>query len=125
MHGQSFLTPADSLNKNRAIGVTATGASLWVGSTLALQYVWYSDFEKYHEMKDKGVHLQLNILSLLGHYSPETRKIAERMVDENLITFLGSDCHNLGHQHLINIARTKKYVHKLLDSGLLKNTELM
>jgi len=85
---------------------------------------WYKDFDKYHEMKEKGVHLQLNILSLIGHYSPETRKIAERMIDENLISFLGSDCHNQMHQNLIDIARTKKYLHKLLNSGLLKNSEL-
>ena len=85
---------------------------------------WYNSFEKYYEMKEKGVSLQLNILSLIGHYSPETRKIAERMIDENLISFLGSDCHNAHHLGLIKEARTKKYLHKLLDSGLLKNEEL-
>lgn len=85
---------------------------------------WYNTFNKYHEMKDKGVALQLNILSLIGHYSPETRKIAERMIDENLISFLGSDCHNLHHLELIEEARTKKYLHKLVDSGLLQNKVL-
>lgn len=85
---------------------------------------WYKDFNKYHEMKEKGVHLQLNILSLIGHYSPETQKIAERLIDENLISFLGSDCHNPIHQDLIQKARTKKALHKLLDSGLLRNKEL-
>lgn len=85
---------------------------------------WYKDFDKYHEMKEKGVYLQLNILSLIGHYSPETQKVAERLIDENLVSFLGSDCHNQHHQKLIDIARTKKYLHKLVDSGVLKNTEL-
>lgn len=85
---------------------------------------WYKDFDKFREMKEKGVHLQLNILSLIGHYSPETKKIAERLIDEELVSFLGSDCHNPMHQDLIEIARTKEYFHKLLDSGLLKNAEL-
>jgi tyrosine-protein phosphatase YwqE len=85
---------------------------------------WYKDFDKYHEMKDRGVHLQLNILSLIGHYSPETQKIAERMIDEDLVTFLGSDCHNVGHQQLIEIARTKPYVHQLIESGKLLNSRL-
>lgn len=85
---------------------------------------WYKDFDKYHEMKDKGVHLQLNILSLIGHYSPETQKIAERLIDEDLITFLGSDCHNVGHQQLVEIARTKPYVHQLIESGKLLNSRL-
>ncbi len=85
---------------------------------------WYKDFDKYHEMNEKGVLLQLNILSLIGHYSPETQKIAEKLIDENLISFLGSDCHNPMHQDLLQIARTKKYFHKLLESGLLKNKDL-
>ena len=85
---------------------------------------WYGDFDKFHELKEKGVHLQLNVLSLIGHYSPETQKIAERLIEENLITFLGSDCHNLMHLDLIEIARTKKYLHQLLDSGMLLNSQL-
>jgi len=85
---------------------------------------WYRDFDKYHELKDKGVFLQLNILSLIGHYSPETQKIAERMIDEGLISFLGSDCHHMVHQDLMEIARTKKHLHKLIESGLLKNNTL-
>lgn len=85
---------------------------------------WYNDFEKFREMKDKGVFLQVNILSFIGHYSPETQKIAERLVDEDLISFLGTDCHNQGHQQLIEIARTKPYVHKLIESGKLLNHTL-
>ncbi|MEQ8908483.1 MAG: CpsB/CapC family capsule biosynthesis tyrosine phosphatase [Vicingaceae bacterium] len=85
---------------------------------------WYKDFENYHEMKNKGVHLQLNILSFIGHYSPETQKIAERLVDEGLVSFLGTDCHNQVHQELIEIARRKPYVHKLIESGKLLNHTL-
>jgi len=85
---------------------------------------WYKNFDKYQEMVDKGVHLQLNILSLIGHYSPETQKIAERLIDEGLISFLGSDCHNQGHLELIELARTKPYLHKLVESGKLLNHKL-
>lgn len=85
---------------------------------------WYKDFEKFRNVKDRGVDLQLNILSLVGHYGPEAQKIAEQLIDENLITFLASDCHNVMHQQGLELARTKKYFHKLLNSGLLKNSEL-
>lgn len=85
---------------------------------------WYNDFDKYHELTEKGVHLQLNILSLIGHYSPETRKISERLIDEGLITFLGSDCHHSMHQDLMEIARTKKHLHQLIQSGVLLNSSL-
>ena len=39
---------------------------------------WYNSFDKYQELRDKGILLQLNLLSLTGHYSPETRKVAEK-----------------------------------------------
>ena len=86
---------------------------------------WYNDFNKYIELKEKGVFLQLNILSLIGHYSPETKKIAEKMIDENLVTFLGSDCHNMHHLELMEIARQKPYVHQLVSSGKLLNATLI
>jgi len=85
---------------------------------------YYKEFEKYRELSEKGVHLQINILSLVGHYGPEAQKIAERLIDEGLVTFLGSDCHNVMHQQGIELARTKPYFHKLLNSGKLKNAEL-
>lgn len=85
---------------------------------------WAKEFDQYHEMKNKGVHLQLNILSLIGHYSPEVQKISERLIDEGLITFLGSDCHNKIHQELIDVARTRPYLHQLIESGKLLNHTL-
>lgn len=85
---------------------------------------WYKDFHKYREMKDRSVFLQLNFLSLTGAYSPETKKIAEKMVDEGLVDFIGTDCHNLNHLNMIEQNLGLRYLHKLMDSGLLKNSEL-
>lgn len=85
---------------------------------------WYNNFEKFKELKERGVFLQLNILSLIGHYSPETKKIAERLIDAQLISFLGSDCHNMHHLELIEKARKKKYLHQLLESGNILNHTL-
>lgn len=44
--GQSFFEPADSLHKGRLIGVSAINTSLWAGTIIGLNYVWYQDFEK-------------------------------------------------------------------------------
>jgi tyrosine-protein phosphatase YwqE len=86
---------------------------------------WYRSFDTYYELKEKGVLFQLNTISLTGHYSPETKKIAERMIDENLIDFVGSDCHHLHHLEILNQARTLKHFHKVLESGKLKNSSLL
>ncbi|MGL4596925.1 MAG: tyrosine-protein phosphatase [Bacteroidia bacterium] len=85
---------------------------------------WYNSFETYERLRDKGVLFQLNINSLTGYYSPATKKIAERMIDERMIDFLGSDCHHLGHQKLMQQVRNNPHLHKLLASGLLKNNLL-
>lgn len=45
-NAQSFLTPADSLNKKRTVGVSAAGGLIWTGSIIMLKYVWYDDFSK-------------------------------------------------------------------------------
>ena len=76
-------------------------------------------------MLDRGVLLQLNINSLTGHYSPETKKIAEQLIKDGLIRFLGSDCHHIGHTELMQVAATQGALHELIASGRLLNTQLL
>lgn len=85
---------------------------------------WYKEFDKYHRLKEKGVFLQMNITSLTGQYSEETKKIAERMIDEELIEFIGSDTHHQGHIDLIEKCKTNPHLHKLINSGKLLNASL-
>ena len=85
---------------------------------------WYNHFEKYEELKDKGILLQLNINSLTGYYSHQTKKIAEQLIDKNMVSLLGSDCHHMGHVELIKNVVYEKYLEKLLGSGKLLNHTL-
>lgn len=85
---------------------------------------WYRRLDVFEEMKEKGVLLQLNINSLTGHYSPEAKKVAEHLIDKQLVDFLGSDCHHAGHQQLMQRAVRTKALHKLLGSGMLRNSQL-
>lgn len=85
---------------------------------------WHNNFEKYEQLKDKGVLLQLNINSLTGYYSLSTKKISEMMIDKGMIDLLGTDCHHTGHLELIKKCRYEKHLHKLLGSGKLLNSTL-
>jgi len=85
---------------------------------------WHLNFDKYEELEDKGVLLQLNINSLTGHYSPPVRKISEKLVDKNMISFLGSDCHHSGHIGLIKQAARLPALHRVIRSGKLLNESL-
>jgi protein-tyrosine phosphatase len=85
---------------------------------------WHTDFEKYEAFVDKGVLLQLNINSLTGYYSISTKKIAEQLIDKNMISLLGTDCHHMGHIDLISKVVYEKHLHKLMESGKLLNKTL-
>lgn len=85
---------------------------------------WHNSYEKFEEMRARGALLQLNIGSLTGYYSPETKKIAERLIDDGMYDLIGSDCHHTGHIELIKASRNEEYLHKILSSGKLLNNTL-
>lgn len=85
---------------------------------------WHNSPEKAESMFDKGVVLQLNMNSLSGHYSPQTKKVAEKLIDQNLIGLLGTDCHNVNHLHLLKQSSKLPYFHKILKKNDLLNSLL-
>ena len=53
------------------------------------RYTYYHQKkEKYDELTDKGILLQLNNLSLIGYYSPHVLKAAEYIIDKKLHSFV-------------------------------------
>ena len=69
----------------------------------AERYLYYHDNIKHlQELSDNGVLLQLNLLSLLGYYSKPVKKMAGKLLQQNMISFIGSDCHNA--KQLISVA---------------------
>ena len=85
---------------------------------------WYEEFEKYDELKSRGVMLQLNLLSLTNHYSPQTRKVAEKMVDANLVDAVGTDCHRIEHLIMLEDHLDLKHIHKLAEQAKMFNKTL-
>ncbi len=83
---------------------------------------WFQRFEEYHKLKDAGVLFQLNINSLVGYYGKDVQRTAQRLVDENLIDFIGSDLH--GDRHLKALKKTlnEKYLWKLAAAGVKNST---
>lgn len=60
---------------------------------------YYRNFEVLEKLKKAGAQFQLNLLSLVGYYGPESQKTAERLLQDGMIDFVGSDIH---HQQHIN-----------------------
>lgn len=82
----------------------------------------YMSIEKAEDFRNRGVLLQINLLSLVGAYGPIIQRLAEKMISKGLIDMLGSDCHNLDHTQLLRKAfRTTAY-RKALALPLLNYT---
>jgi protein-tyrosine phosphatase len=67
---------------------------------------FYSDRNVYKKLVDQGCELQVNILSLTGYYGENVAKMAEWLLRNSLISFLGTDAHKI--QHLEMIQRSNK-----------------
>ena len=73
--------------------------------------------------EEYGVLLQLNLNSLAGYYSPAARRVAEQLIDERLIDFVGTDTHHLRHTAALATKTVKSaYFRKLMALPLLNNT---
>jgi len=71
---------------------------------------------------DMQVLFQVNISSLIGHYSKNVKKFALQLLDNGYIRFVGSDCHNLTQLQTVKRALNSKFYRKLPFEDLLNNT---
>jgi tyrosine-protein phosphatase YwqE len=69
------------------------------------RYLYFHDnIKKYEKIKEYGVYFQLNLLTLVGHYGKDIKKIAEQLLEKELYDFTGTDIRNEGHiQKLLTI----------------------
>jgi tyrosine-protein phosphatase YwqE len=118
----SYMNPPDNLERMMFLMQTL-GYKPVLAHPERYNY-WHTNFEKYEEIKERGVLLQMNVNSLTGYYSPSTKKISEMMIDKGMIDLLGTDCHHSGHLELLKKCRYEKYLHKLIESGKLLNSTL-
>jgi tyrosine-protein phosphatase YwqE len=84
----------------------------------------YFQMKDYEDLVSRGVLLQINWLSLIGYYSPQVKNKTEDLITQNMVSFLGTDCHNMRHAELYKECQTKKAWHDLHNSGKLLNSTL-
>jgi len=87
------------------------------------RYNYYS-LKNYEEFTSRGVLLQINLLSLIGYYSPQIKKKTEALINVDMVSLVGSDCHNMNHAELYEKCQTQKAWHNLVNSGKLLNATL-
>jgi protein-tyrosine phosphatase len=77
--------------------------------------------EAFDELKNTGCFLQLNLLSLTGHYGSQVQELAEYLLKRDYYDFAGTDLHH--HRHLAALQKmgSSPSLKRLKDSGSLKN----
>lgn len=80
--------------------------------------------EFYDELKDMGCLLQLNILSLYGHYGRTVRELAEYLLGKGFYDLVGTDLHHSRHLEELKHAEMTPALKKAFDSGQISNTLL-
>jgi len=85
---------------------------------------YYNNFDMYEKLQKAGCRFQLNLLSLTGYYGKSVKKITEKLLEKNMIDFVGSDIHHEKHLNALKELGTKKNI-RLLDPILKNNIKFL
>lgn len=86
---------------------------------------YHSSPQTYTRLKERGCRFQLNLLSLSGYYGEPVRKMAQHLVKEKMIDYIGTDLHHLRHLKAVqNFVRTTD-LHKMLHGNNIRNNGLV
>lgn len=88
---------------------------------------YYNQKKRYHELHNAGLHFQINLLSLAQAYGKQERKIAEYLIEEDLVDFIGTDIHKQSHIDAINSYLLTKEAHSDMEAlrGKLLNDSVL
>lgn len=85
---------------------------------------WHGSIEKAKQIRELGGKIQLNINSLSSHYGPDVKLQGEKLIDAQLVDFLGSDCHRIQHLTMMENNSNLAYLHKVIATNQLLNSQL-
>lgn len=80
---------------------------------------WHGKPREWQKWKNHGVCFQLNLLSIMGHYGAEERRVALQLLDADYIDAVGSDAHGLRHLQKLNELAKNPHFDKLQQLPLL------
>ncbi len=80
---------------------------------------WYRNMDEYQRFHDMGILLQLNLNSLSGYYGLEAKKVAEKLIDLQIVSALGTDLHHAKHGEFLQKTVSEKYLQKVLEQPLI------
>ena len=83
----------------------------------------HKKFDEYYKLKEAGCKLQVNLLSLTNYYGKHVHEVANKLIKNNMIDFVGSDAHHKNHLNTLVKIGNKSIVKNLLP--LIKNNSIL
>jgi len=77
---------------------------------------YYGNYPMYHHLVDLGFLLQVNMLSLAGHYGKDALKVAQYLLKNDLVSYIGTDMHHDRHLRGLSDSRNLKTFNQLLSN---------
>jgi tyrosine-protein phosphatase YwqE len=75
---------------------------------------YHHDMKQYYKLKTAGCLFQLNLLTLTEHYGKQVQKTAEKLLQQNMYDFVGTDTHHEKHLQLLQKIGTTKNLKNLV-----------
>lgn len=85
---------------------------------------YHNKLDEYQGLRDAGCQLQVNILSITGHYGLDVQRAAQMLLKHNLVDYLGTDAHRLRHAQTLSAALRSGHLEKTLQSHEFANAML-
>lgn len=85
---------------------------------------WFRNYDELNDLREKGVALQLNALSLTGYYGKLEKEAAVYMLEHGMYDYIGTDLHH--ERHLRNLTNyvVDENIAYLLDTNRFYNENL-
>lgn len=89
------------------------------------RYLFYhSKYQEYQKLKRSGCKFQINLLSVTGYYGKGVQIAAQKLLEDNMIDFAGSDTHHSRHvesyKNKVILKKTDPLVTALKNNALFK-----
>lgn len=84
-------------------------------------HFYHQNYDGYHQLKDMGFLLQLNLLSVTGYYGKPVARAAKYLLANNLIDIVGSDLHHERHLEMLQNPKSLQIFNELLGDKKFNN----
>lgn len=89
------------------------------------RYLYYqSRLNIFKEIYNQGCRMQVNLLSLCGHYGSKQKDLGWKLLKMGIVDYLGTDTHRTEHLQKISILSTTTQFRKLVKNNSFLNKDL-